>query len=134
VCCRRRHCHRRLYLLSSHVSRLVHCSTTFYSTYITFFTVHYYVFTVQVLFNDYYAFISTFYCAYISFYCTYIIVVVAGSSHRCCCHRAGNPPPVAAIKGVDHPRRATSAPPGIVVLGLAVGNETSYSPQGRGIV
>ncbi len=39
------------YRLSSHVSRLVHRSTTFYSTYITFFTVHYYVFTVQVLFN-----------------------------------------------------------------------------------
>ena len=44
--CRRR-C-RRLYLLSSHISRLVHCSTTFYSTYIPFFTVHYYVFTVQL--------------------------------------------------------------------------------------
>jgi hypothetical protein len=63
---RRRRC-RRLYLLSSHVSRLVHRSTTFYSTYIRFFTVHYYVFTVQVVFNDYYAFISTFYCTYISF-------------------------------------------------------------------
>jgi hypothetical protein len=41
------------YLLSSHVSRLVHRSTTFYSTYITFFTIHFYVFTVQVLFTDY---------------------------------------------------------------------------------
>ncbi len=50
------HCRRcRPYLLSSHVSRLVHHSTTFYSTYITIFTVHlyYYVNTVQVLFTDY---------------------------------------------------------------------------------
>ncbi len=47
---RRRRCRRRRrpYLLSSHIRRLVHRSTTFYSTYITFFTVHYYVFTVQV--------------------------------------------------------------------------------------
>jgi hypothetical protein len=63
-CChrhrRRRRRRRHPYLLSSHVSRLVHRSTTFYSTYITFFTIHYYVFTVQVLFNDYYAFISIF--------------------------------------------------------------------------
>jgi hypothetical protein len=46
--CRRRRRRRHLYLLSSHVSRLEHRSTTFYSTYITFFTVHYYVFKVQL--------------------------------------------------------------------------------------
>ncbi len=85
-------CHRRpssssvvvivvhhLYLLSSHVSTLVHCISTFYSTYISFyltficiystcflltkvlftvfftdrvFTVHNYINTVQVLLND----------------------------------------------------------------------------------
>ncbi len=56
-------------------------------------------------------------------------VVVAGSSHRCCRCCAGDSPPVTAIEGVDHPRRATIAPPGIVVLGSAVGNETSYLPR-----
>ncbi len=50
-----RHHRRRPYLLSFHVSRLVHRSTNFYSTYITFFTVHlhYYINTVHVLFTDY---------------------------------------------------------------------------------
>ncbi len=55
-------------------------------------------------------------------------VVVPGSSHRCCCCCADNPPPVTATEGVDRPRCAMIAPPGIVVLRLAVGDETSYSP------
>ncbi len=56
-------------------------------------------------------------------------VVVAGSSHRRCCCRAGNPPAIPAIEGIDHPRRATIAPLGIVVLGSAVGDKMSYSPR-----
>ncbi len=57
-------------------------------------------------------------------------VVVAGYSHR---HRrrrhASDPPPITAIKGVDRPRCVTIAPPRIVVLGSAVGDETLYSPR-----
>ncbi len=50
---------RHLYLLSSHVSTLVHCISTFYCTYISFTILCYHVNTVQVLFNDYYELVFT---------------------------------------------------------------------------
>ena len=52
ICCYRHPlsvvCHP--YLLSSHVSTLVHCIIAVYSHYITFFNVHYYAFTVCVIY------------------------------------------------------------------------------------
>ena len=44
--------------------------------------------------------------------------------------RAGDPPPpLTAVGSVDCPHSAMISPPGIVVLGLAVGDETSCSPR-----
>jgi len=49
-------------------------------------------------------------------------------ARRCCCQhhrrrRASNSPPLNAVEGINPSRHATISPQGIVVLGLAVGNE-----------